>query len=178
MINNLKDIPIGKDINNIACVSEFTNEDYKEFRLAGIKPVFENEKFYFQDYPTSFGNHIWTERAIFGVIDNTVYKMSVQTDLVDKIKCDEVFNRIKNHVVQATVSSPIIENENKISWNFNDGNILLHRINHFGMNLINLTVTSSLIRDKYTPKVTKSIFLNYIQSLALSKIILSLFKKT
>ena len=178
MIEDIKDIPIGKNINDIACFIEFTNEDYKEFRLAGIKPVFENEKFYFQDYPMSFGNHIWTERAIYGVIDNIVYKMSVQTDLADKIKCDEVFDSIKNHINKVTGSNPIIENENKISLSFNDGNILLHRINHIGMNLINLTVTSSLIRDKFTPKVTKSVFLSYLQSLAISKIIFRLFKKT
>ena len=95
MIEYIKDLPIGKNINDIACVNEFSNEEYKEFRLVGIKQIFENEKFYFQDYPTSFGNHIWTEKAIFGVIDNLVYKMSVQSNLVDKIECDKVFDKIK-----------------------------------------------------------------------------------
>ena len=173
MIRNLKEIPIGIDINNVMTAVEFTKEEYRHSKSVGMNPVFEGEKFYYYNGKMNFANMNWSEETVFGVINNSIYKVALMTSVNNKENLEESFKKNVQFISEQTRELGEFSNKgSKASWYFSDGNILLTKKEMFSYYILSLNVTSSIIKGSTYSEKSKA-FMSFLKS----KWVFNLLKK-
>lgn len=164
MLEDLKEIPIGLDINSVADVEEFTNMQYTLSRNFGMQPVFKEEKFYYFKGKMNFANVEWSEDSVFGVINNFIYKVSLMTSEDNKEKLEVSFQKIIQLINKKTNTlGEFSKKGNKVSWFYSDGNILLTKKEMLSFFIISLNFTSSIIKKSSSTEKSK-VFLSFLKS--------------
>jgi len=143
MITRIQEYYLGQSIKDAKGLTEFTDEEYRMFELAGAPKYFKDEKTY-NARDVSFLEVNW--ETIIGATEGKVYKIALlyMTDYESEV------NAVYKHTLEYLVNkignqSEHLSNSNQYIWQTKDGNILFNKVSNSGYYSVNLILTSNAI---------------------------------
>lgn len=146
MITKIENYFLNQRMDGAPDLTEFDSEQYIMFEAAGMKRILKDEKIY-NGHDINFLGSIWN--TVIGATQGKIYKVSIQHISPDRNKSDVLFQKTLEYLKKEMgkhSEHPFLSK--KYVWDSADGNVFLHHVHKFGVNSINLFLTSSSIREQ------------------------------
>jgi hypothetical protein len=150
MITHIQEYYLGQSIKDAKGLTEFTDEEYRMFELAGAPKWFQDEKTY-NAPDLSFIGTKW--ETVIGAADGKIYKIALMYMTDHESEVNAVYKHAFEYLVNSMGShSEHLSTSNQYIWPTNDGNVLLNKASSNGYHAVNLILTSGAVdRNKLLP---------------------------
>jgi len=146
------DYYLNQNISEASKLIEFSEEEYAQAENSGMKRMFKNEKWFSCD-EIDFKDISWI--PTLGSTDGKIYKIALQGDFDSERELKKDFEYIKG-VLTKDFGYFSENNEDKIFWDTEFGNIFLTKASMFDFYFINLFFTSNIINEKINDEQVES----------------------
>lgn len=137
---------LGQSVSEAPGLTELTPSEYALFEAAGWKRFLPDERVY-KGPDVTFRGTLWN--LMVGATQGRIYKISTQDLTEDRHRSAAVFQNTLVYLIdQMGAAKEQSANPTRYMWDAPEGNVILEHLSAQGMHVVNLFLTSSMIRKR------------------------------
>ena len=146
MLKRLDEYYLNMPVREVFELKELTPEEYAMFETAGVRMLFSEERMY-------HGRNILFASAVcktvIGTSEGMIYRIAAQTGSLEKEVCSTVFGLTYRFLSREMGPPGPGATEEDCGWDSEEGNVILEKARAGEAYLVQICLTSSLIRRRF-----------------------------